>query len=223
MARLKIHSRSGHVRVTAEVGATLDVQGGNVEVHDDGTTEVRAAKGGSKALEVRVPAGTDVVIGTASGSIELEGPLGEVWVSSHSGRIEVEEVRQLDARTKSGSVKVHSCEGECRVWVASGSIRIGRAGKASLAGVSGSIHGDEVDAADVKTVSGTVELGSSGGPGRIAVHSVSGTVKVTVPRTMAPATRLKSISGTVQCDAPRGHDGEISIKTVSGTIQVTCR
>src|SRR6202035_3549293 len=67
---VRITSRSGRVRVIGE--ARSDVTADGVPVAGPGPREVR---GRSKKLEVRVPVGTDLVVGTASGDVELEGEL----------------------------------------------------------------------------------------------------------------------------------------------------
>jgi DUF4097 and DUF4098 domain-containing protein YvlB len=216
--RVRIESRSGSVRVEAVEGGGLEASGGAIKSDPDGTVVVR---GGSKKLDVRVPAGSDVSIGTISGSVDLKGSVGSARVTSKSGSIDIEDARSVDARTASGTVRVTSCREECRVVVVSGSVLIGHAGTASLSCVSGTIRAAEVDAAEVKTVSGTTELGATA-TGRVQVRSVSGTVRIKVPSDRSPATRLRSISGRIQCDCEQGRDGEVDIKTVSGTIQVAC-
>ena len=216
--RVRIETRSGNVRLEAVEGATLEVHGGEVREESDGTTLVR---GGSKRLDVRVPSGADVTIGTHSGSVELHGWLGSARIATKSGSIEVDRAHAVDARTASGSVRVERCDGDCRVVVVSGSVKIGRAGRASLSCVSGTIQADRLDDAEVKNVSGTTELGANA-TGRITVRSVSGKVKISVPSDRSPATHLRSVSGKIRCECDQGDDGEVDVKTVSGTIQVAC-
>jgi DUF4097 and DUF4098 domain-containing protein YvlB len=216
--RVRIETRSASVHVEAVDGAALAVRGGDVVWEADGSAVV---KGSSKRLDVRVPPGADVIVGTASGSVDVRGPVGSVRISSKSGSIDVERAAAVDARTHSGSVRVKHCDDECRVVVTSGSVRIGRAGRASVSCVSGTVHADDVDAAEVKNVSGTTEIGARA-TGRVAVRSVSGTVRVSVPAGRAPATRLKSVSGRIRKDCDSGTDGEVDVKTVSGSIRVAC-
>jgi DUF4097 and DUF4098 domain-containing protein YvlB len=101
-------------------------------------------------------------------------------------------------------------------------VKIGEAGRAVIATVSGNIDVAETDDAEVKSVSGNISLGARGG-GTMAARSISGSVEVSVPDGSRPATRLKALSGSVHCEPPPGHDGEVKIKSVSGSISVTCR
>jgi DUF4097 and DUF4098 domain-containing protein YvlB len=217
---VNVHTRAGSVHVRAVAGSELSVEGGSIERQEDGSVLVRRLRD-AKTITVTCPAGTDITIGTVSGSVETEGSLGATRIATVSGRIRVEEVAQIDVRTKSGKVEVGKCAGECRVVTTSSKVRVGRAQRASIAAVSGVVLLEEVEGAEVKTVSGKVELGTAGA-GSISVKTVSGKVEIRVPRTSRPATRLKSLSGRVQCDCEQGADGEIAVASVSGQIHVSC-
>lgn len=215
-----ISTRSGDVRVLAEEGAELSVEGGTIERHDDGTIHVHRAPT-SSTIEVRCAAGTDVTVGTVSGKIELLGSLGAVRVASVSGKIRVVEATRVDVRTKSGKIDIGTCSDECRIMTKSASVHVGSAGRAMVAAISGVVLLENVSAAEVKTVSGKVLLAVAPNAGRVSVHTVSGKVEVRVPAETRPATRLRSISGKIQCDCTTGDDGEIAVKSVSGAIRVS--
>jgi DUF4097 and DUF4098 domain-containing protein YvlB len=215
--RLKVSTRKGTVRIVPAPDAALYVEGGSVVGEYEGVKDIRRAEG-SNAIVVHCPTGTDITIGTASGSVETEGELGAVRIATVSGKVRVADAARVDVRTKSGSVKIGNVAGDCRVIVTSGKIHIARAQRATIAGV---IVMDGVEGADVKTVSGKVIIGTTG-HGHVNVRTVSGVVEVTVPHDVQPLTRLKSISGRIRCDCPTGQDGEIAVKSVSGTIRVSC-
>jgi DUF4097 and DUF4098 domain-containing protein YvlB len=218
--RLRISRRSGKVRVVADPGAAISVEGGRMQSNDDGSVEIHAR--GSDTLEVTCPTGTDLTISTASGGIKVTGEVGSVKVTTKSGNLEIERASEIDARGASGKVRVGVCTGECHVVFVSSNVHIGAAGRAVVATVSGNIEAGEVHDAEVKTVSGKIELGARGG-GRLSARSISGSVYISVPDGDQPATRLKSVSGRVRCECSPGDNGEISAKTVSGGIEVTCR
>jgi DUF4097 and DUF4098 domain-containing protein YvlB len=210
------------VRVEARAGAAFDAGDAHVTIEGDGTYAVKPAAGGSKPVDVRCPPGTDVIIGTASGNVELVGPLGAVRVTTASAAVKIEEAASVDVRTASGKVDVGHCHGTCRAVTKSSRVRVRSAGALDCSVVSGSVEVGEVEHAVVRTVSGRVTLAARGG-GRVEVRTVSGTVDVEVPRPHRPATTLRSISGRVRCDCEPGHDGEVSVATTSGAINVTCR
>lgn len=218
--RLRITRRSGKVRVVADPGAPVSVDGGRVESNPDGSLEIRSQ--GSSTLEVQCPTGSDLTISTSSGAIEVRGEVGSVKVTTKSGNLEIEHATAIDARGASGRVEVGVCTGECHVVFVSGTVHIGEAGRAVVATVSGNIDAEEVNDAEVKTVSGNIELGARG-RGRLSARSISGSVKISVPDGERPATHLKSVSGRVSCECDDGNDGDITAKTVSGRIKVTCR
>jgi DUF4097 and DUF4098 domain-containing protein YvlB len=219
--RLNVSTRSGNVRIEAEHGIELSVEGGEVVREHEGAREIRRS-GGASTIVVHCPTGSDVTIGTVSGSIDTEGLLGGVRIATVSGKVHVAEADHVDVRAKSGVVDIGTCAHDCRVVVTSSKVHIGTAQRVSIAGVSGVILADGVEGAEVKTVSGKVLVGTTGGA-NVSVHTVSGKVEVLVPRDVHPATRLRSISGRVQCECPTGRDGEIAVKSVSGAIRISCQ
>jgi DUF4097 and DUF4098 domain-containing protein YvlB len=217
-AVLRVTSRSGRVRVTGEDRADIVVEKGDEpSVGPDGV-EIT----GSGKVAVRCPAGTDVVVGTGSGNVELNGRLGDARVTTGSGTIQVEEVRALDARTGSGDVEVEECGERCRLKTGSGKVRVGRAGEADLATGSGSVEAELVTGAHIKTGSGSVEVGLAQAGG-VDVKAHSGSVTVSVPAGLRPATSLRASSGKVRCDCDEGEEGEIRVKVGSGSIAVVER
>jgi DUF4097 and DUF4098 domain-containing protein YvlB len=214
---VRVTSRSGSVLVIGEHRTDILVDGTErADVTADGTLEV---SGGSSSVEVRCPGGSDVIVGSGSGGVELRGRLGDARVTVGSGSITVDEVERLDARTGSGSFTVAACGGECRLKTGSGSIHVGRAESADLATGSGSVEAELVGAAVIRSGSGDVDVGMSG-PGRLDVKAHSGSVTISVPSGVRPAAVLKSASGAVHCNLPMGHDGELRVRTLSGSISV---
>jgi DUF4097 and DUF4098 domain-containing protein YvlB len=210
------------VRVEAREGAGLSAKGADVSALRDGSMHITAAKGGSHSVDVVCPPGTDLIVGTESGSIELVGRLGDVRVTTRSGKISIDQASHIDVRTASGSIEIGECTGACRVVTKSSRVKIGNVGNFDCSAVSGRVEVGDVEDASVRTVSGRVAM-STRQTGRVEVRSVSGKIEVAVPRDRRPATLLKSLSGRIHCDCETGSDGEISVATTSGTISVTCR
>src|SRR2546425_934241 len=80
--RLRITRRSGKVRVVADPGVSVAVDGGSVEPNEDGSFEIHAR--GGALLEVRCPTGSDLTISTASGSIAVRGGVA-LWLAQECG------------------------------------------------------------------------------------------------------------------------------------------
>ena len=162
--------------------------------------------------------GTDVVVGSASGSVQLQGHLGAARVTTASGSIRVESVASADLRTHSARVEVEECLGPCRVMNTSGRVEIHRAREVEVKCVSGSV---EVagDAVRVRTVSGKVRIDTNL---HAWVETVSGKVEVWVPPGFHPAVRSLG-HGRVEIGVPQGSDGEISVRSVSGSVRVRSR
>ncbi len=215
---MRITSASGRIRVIGEARPDVTVEGAPMVTHHG--TQIVLGK--SRKIEVRVPAGTDVVVGTLSGTVELRGELGNVRITTGSGDVTAEQVASIDARTKSGRVEVHESLGAVRVKTASSAIHVeSAAGEVRIASVSGKVEVKEARGeASVRTVSGNADLGLGAGAVAI-VETVSGKMRITVPSGVHPAARLTSISGKRQVDCDPGDDVEITARSVSGDLLVT--
>ena len=219
---LRLQSRSAKVHVIAEPRDDVLAETDKVEsfYDDDGRTlVVRSAKGGSRPLIVRCPVDTDIVIGTQSGSVKMEGKFGDVHVTTMSGGIDVGDVEDADLRSMSGSLTVATARGRCRLNAVSGSITGGHIDTVYANTVSGSIRIARVEG-DIraKTVSGSIEFAASG-DGAIAVKTVSGRVRIALPPDTEPQTFFKT-KGSVRCDFAAGSDCRIEAASLSGSIDV---
>jgi DUF4097 and DUF4098 domain-containing protein YvlB len=219
---LRLQSRSGKVHVIAEPRDDIEAESDDVNHFPDddgGTIVVRSGRGGSKPLIVRCPIETDLVIGTQSGAVKLEGRLGSARVTTMSGNVEVQDAEELDVRTMSGSIEVGVCRGRCRLNAISGGVSVRDADVAQASTVSGSIKLARV-AGDVRarSVSGTIDMCASG-DSPIAVKTVSGKVRIALPEGTEPQTIFKT-RGNVRNEFPRGTDCRIECASLSGSIEV---
>ena len=218
-ARVRVSTQSGRVTVTAEPRDDIIVTGGRqgdtTSAGDDVDLTLKAS---SASVEVRCPVDTDVVVGSASGSVHLHGPLGAARVTTASGSIRVESVAYAELRTHSGRIEVDECLGSCRVMNTSGRVEVHRAREVEVKAVSGIVEasGDDVR---VRTVSGKVRIDTNVDA---SVETVSGKVEVWVPPGFHPAVRARG-HGRVDIDVPQGSDGEIFVRTVSGSVRVRSR
>jgi DUF4097 and DUF4098 domain-containing protein YvlB len=219
---LRLQARSGRVQVIAEPRDDVEAETDSVEsFFDDGgrTLVVRSSRGGSKPLTVRCPVDTDIVVGTHSGSVRLEGKFGSVYVTTMSGSVEVEDAEEADLRSMAGGLTIGTCRGRCRMNAVSGKVAGGEMDSALATTVSGSItfrqvHGD----VRAKTISGSIDMGASG-DSSITVKTVSGKVRIALPEGTEPQTVFKT-RGHVRCDFPAGHDCRIEAASLSGSIDV---
>lgn len=220
--KLTISSRSASVQVVAASGAEVSVHGGSVVENPDGSLDIVADRSGTSRIVVRCPAGTDVVVGTATGQVETSGPLGSVRVVTGSGRVAVRQAASVEVRSASGRVHVTSCHGGCKVITRSGRVEVGRAGSVDVAVVSGKVRIDSAGAAAVHSVSGSVKVAGEEGA-RIRVRTMTGSVDVTLPPGAEPALSLHSTGGRVRRRLADGADGEVDVQTATGSIDVSER
>ena len=221
-AVLRISTRSGKVAVIAESRADVLVdKGADIRKDIEGGLTLVGRSGGSQNVTARVPEGVTLAVGTASGSIRLRGPLGATSVTSESGSIDVERAGALDVRSLSGRVSVGRATGPCRIQT--------RSGRATVMCCD--------DRAEVSTESGRVELSRAGGdvrvrtthgrvevtataPRNVAVQTLSGHVKIALPRGTKPKVAVRSVNGSLSTNCEEGDDCQVAVQTLSGSIEV---
>jgi DUF4097 and DUF4098 domain-containing protein YvlB len=216
--RLRIGATSGGVKVTAEPRTDVVVDRGVAVTTMDGAIEIGAVRR-SNSIDVRCPAGADVMVGTRSGRVELNGRFGTVGVTSQSGSIRVGAVAEADLRTVSGLVELDECDGRCRVLTRSGRITVGATGDAEISTTSGSVGVDDVTGTvKVRSVSGTVSVASSG-RGSVHASTVSGSITIRLPPEVRPKVRTSG-RGSVRSSFEPGDDLLVDIATVSGSVRL---
>ena len=165
-------------------------QGDTTSAGDDVDLTLKAS---SASVEVRCPVDTDVVVGTASGSVTCTA-LGAA-AGHDRERVDPGRVRRL--RRTAHAFRPHRgrrVPGSCRVMNTSGRVEVHRAGEVEVKAVSGIVEasGDDVH---VRTVSGKVRIDTNVDA---SVETVSGKVEVWVPPGFHPA-------GARPGPRPRGH------------------
>lgn len=218
--RVRITADSGDVEVIAEPRDGIAVEGASSDQRDgELVVEVRSGDG-----TVRVPPGTDVVIGSSSGDVRLRGPLGAVSVTTTSAKVSVEDAASADVRSTSGRVEIEEVRGAARVKTKSGRVHVGRVdGELRVSNVSGRVDVDDArGATSLNTVSGKVTVHVTG-TGTVHAETVSGRIKVTVPAGVRPAVTHRSVSGKAMIRVEEGDDLEITTRAVSGAIEIDAR
>ncbi len=217
--QVRLTTSSGSVTLVAERRDDIEVDSGGGEVKRYPSSEVEAINvRGSASVELRCPAGSDVVVGTRSGAVRMRGELGDVRVTTHSGSISVGDVESADLRTASGSVEVHHCDTVCRVTTSSGSVEIRAAVDADVRGGSGTVRVSS-GTATVRTVSGTVELAATGDS---SVDTVSGAITVSLPPHVHPRVAMRG-SKSPKIKVSEGDDCKVSLCSLSGKVTVRSR
>lgn len=216
MASVRVSSGAQRVQVVVEERADIAVVGEARVQRDGDRTTVDQARG---RLTVRVPAGTDVVIGTTSGRVDVEGAVGAASIVTESGRIEIDRAASVDARTASGRLQIGRVQGRCRVRNKSGRVEIGGCGGADVATESGRIRLTHVTGAvEAHCVSGRIDL-QFDAPADVVAETVSGRISVRLPS----GARPHRIDHTDRSERPDDSDCTVRAASVSGRVEVSVR
>lgn len=215
---VRIASTSGPIEVTAEPRDDVEVNGDARVRTEDATVTIDETKG---RLEVLVPERTDLVIGSNSGRIVIDGPTGDVAVTTVSGRIEVADALSLDVRSETSRVDVNEIVGHCRVRTGTGRIQIGGCGgHADLTTERGRI---EVQATNgsvrAHCVSGRIVVGLNSA-NDVEAETVTGRIDVSLPSGTRPYNPAEH---GLQDLTPDGYDCTVTTRSISGQVTVETR
>jgi len=214
MTTVRIASTSGAVRVIAEDRADVDVPDSSTFSVDESVMTVSA---GSRRALVRVPIGTDLVVGTTSGRVEVSGPVGSLAVTTMSGRVSVEAARSVDIRSTSGRIEVGSATGSCRVSTRSGRVVVGSCGEAHLTSASGRISLEVADGpVHAHCVSGRIDVAVSSAQD-VEAETVSGRISVRLPAGVRPWIVARRDDAQPESDR---YDCVVTARSVNGRIDV---
>jgi DUF4097 and DUF4098 domain-containing protein YvlB len=215
-AVVRITTSSGAVRVKAEADRTECWS--SIAALD--TSPITVA-GDSSAVEVRVPEGTDLVIGTTSGRVTVEGRVGAISVLTTSGRISIDRALSVDARTRSGRVQVGYAEGVCRIVSASGRVEVDRCGSADAASRSGQVVlADAHGHVRATSTSGKVRV-TVAGAHDVEAETVSGRIEVSYPAGVRPLVVSPDVAVDDVAAATPGYDCTVVARSGSGRVVVS--
>ena len=180
------------------------------------------AKRVSISYEIIVPANTEVIADTGSGSITIRDIAAPVNADTGSGSIKVENIDgPVRADTGSGSVHADGVAGAFHADTGSGSVYLMQtapgdvtvdtgSGSSELLGVVGALHADSGSGRII--VQGRQE-------GRWHLDTGSGSVRIDLPDDAAFDLDAQSNSGRITIEHPVTMSGEVSKRHVRGTVR----
>ena len=204
-------------------------------------------QGGETDLRIDVPKGSDIKAKTINGPIEARDVEGSISFHAANGKIEVRgapreasletmnsdidfrgEGSRVDARTLNGRIDLRGVSGEVVAHAISGSIHV---------------RGDVVERAELRSLSGSVDLEAALAPGaRVNCKSYSGDISLVVPKITSAKFDVQTFSGRIRNElGPRSvsswrggpgqrldfeagdGDGSVTIDTFSGKVRIRTR
>jgi DUF4097 and DUF4098 domain-containing protein YvlB len=214
---VRITSGSNRVRVVAEDRDDVKITGRAEVVRRDGETTIDADR---NAVAVHVPEGTDLVIGTTSARVDVQGRVGDVAIVTVSGRVSVERASSVDARTTSARIEVGHAANACRLRTVSGKITVEGCADADVATDSGKIELDGVRGpVHAHCVTGRIEVGLAAAYD-VNAETVTGRIVVAFPK----GIRAFRSSRPGQTMTPGdGADCTVFARSVKGRVDITSR
>ncbi len=200
---VRITIRSGRVHVESGESGLVRFE---VDTSDP-TFEIRRAadaivasgdRGGRVYVTVSVPPSTDLEIGTISGDVDIDPPIGRLDVTTISGEVDFDAAERLHARTTSGAIRGNRVQGEATCVTTSGDIKVL----------------EIVERGEFSTRSGSVVIGSCSGV--VSCATLSGNIRI--DELTAPVAKIKSMSGGVRVGIPSKTRLDLDANTLSGKV-----
>ena len=208
-----------------------------VRVSSDGTfsdgggrggdrVEVRGSGRGLEAyadLEIEVPAGRELALHLAVGTVDIRGVEGDFIIDTGSGPVTAQDiVGSVNIDTGSGHVAVLRVDGEVVVDTGSGRIEVAdvRGREINVDTGSGPVTGSNLTAARVRidTGSGRIELDQVSSS-EIHLDTGSGSVRVDLTEDVETLV-VDTGSGSVTVSMPETVGAELEVETGSGGIDL---
>lgn len=176
----------------------------------------------SVSYEIVVPANTEVVSDTGSGSQKISGIAAPVNADTGSGTITLADIGgPVTANTGSGRIKAERVAGAFEAHTGSGSISLTQVAPGDVEATTGS------GSIDLQGVAGS--LRAKAGSGRIVIqgsqegdwkiNTGSGSVKIDLPDDAAFQLDAESSSGGITVDFPVTVQGKISKRYLRGDVR----
>ena len=260
--RVEIELLSGKIELRAIDANEVRVRA-NGELEIDGSrsgrrVSIRApssgwrpwAGGASVDLEIELPRNSRITARTTNGKIKAEGVAGELVLHSANGEIEVKGApEEAYLETMNAAIKFEGEHSEVVAKTLNGEIELrGVTGAVEASTLSGRIRveGDAIERAELRTMSGEIELDSSLAQGaRVEAKTYSGRVRLRLPEDTSARFDVQSFSGGIQSDFPSqlfdvednhggwrhgpghrrsfvigGGDARVSIESFSGGVKI---
>jgi formylmethanofuran dehydrogenase subunit C len=193
------------VRADRELEIDAATSGRRVSIRAPSSVWRPWAGGASVDLEVELPRNSRITARTGNGKIEAEGVAGELVLHSANGEIEVEGAPpEAYLETMNAAIKFEGERSEVVARTLNGEIELqGVTGAVEASTLSGRIkvEGDAIERAELRTMSGEIELDSSLAEGaRVEAKTYSGQVRLRLPDDASARFDVQSFSGGIESD-----------------------
>jgi hypothetical protein len=140
-------------------------------------------------VEITIPASCDVAVRSISGDVQIQGVTGNIYLETANGDMRLANSQgNLLVKTASGGFQAGGFSGRLGVRTASGDV---------------SIHGGVLQAFNIGTISGDIDLGGQITPdGEYGIRTTSGDTHLAFPADTACTVQVRTVSGDIDCELP---------------------
>ena len=154
-------------------------------------------------LDVFVPSGSSLSIGTVNATVAVDAVAGEIEVQTVNGAVRLAGVRSaVEVETMTGTIDVQATGVPMDLTSISGAVTVeGARGEVEIETVSGKVvaAGESVSSVRIQTTTGPVEFrGSLAQQGQIEIETFSSPVRVKLPKAARSVFDIQTFGGKIQ-------------------------
>ncbi|KZB81487.1 DUF4097 family beta strand repeat-containing protein [Amycolatopsis regifaucium] len=189
----------------------------------DGELSIKTTKSGDKngsvAITIELPAGSRLILNSATTDVHAAGPLGDCELNISSGQVRLDRVSALRANLAAGEVEIGRIAGTADIEGGSAGVRIGEAGGVvKYEGSTGKVW--------IGHARSDVELGGSGGGFDIDhaegdVLATTGNCPIRIGRMTRGQANLTNAGGGIEVGVSEGSSALVDAKSTKGTVRST--
>jgi putative adhesin len=179
-------------------------------------TTTPGEKGGSIAITIDLPAGSNLVAHLAFSTVHVAGPLGASEVHMASGQVQLDRTDTLKANIASGDVAIGHVAGRADIDGARFTMRIGEAnGPVGLSNTGGQVWIGHASA-DLTFGSASCDFDVDRADGNVTAETASGAIRI--GRMANGRARLRNGSGNIEVGISEGTAASIDVNSERGAV-----
>jgi len=187
-----------------DITVTMSMEGDTIRIKADRVSKMSFRGNRGADVELQVPKGTVLNLGTNNGKVTVTGPAGETVAHTSNGEVDVKGAQgKVELRSSNGAVKVDSVKGEMDLNTSNGKIEI--------ASSSGGVHAE--------TSNGAIHFKGKIADGRHSFSNSNGNIELLLPSDSKFRIDAQTSNGSIDTDfSISNRDANSQRKHLRGTV-----
>jgi DUF4097 and DUF4098 domain-containing protein YvlB len=187
-----------------DIIVTMSMEGDTIRIKADRVSKMSFRGNRGADVELQVPKGALLNLGTNNGKVAVTGPAGETIAHTSNGEVDVKGAQgKVELRSSNGTLKVDSVKGEMDLNTSNGKIEI--------ASSTGTVHAE--------TSNGAIHFKGKVTDGQHSFRNSNGNIELLLPSDSKFRVDAQTSNGSIETDFSIGNRDENSRRThLRGTV-----